>query len=189
MKTPAVAPTLSLLAALLLALSLALACGDDDDGGDATASTGDSDGGTLAGYFAHVERIFQDAEDATNEAEKTLNETPSGAELDVRLSALSTYLAEIDTIFNDAIGRLEGLSVPAAVADYQQEFIAGVRGSVTAGNVLRSDLTGITSDEQLDDRLAEFEDDGAAAVELTSTACLALQEIADSENISVDLAC
>ena len=189
MKTTTVAPTLSLLAALLLALSLGLACGDDD-GGSTTGTTGTTgDGDTLSGYFTDLQRIFEDAEDATNEAEGPLNETSSGAPLDVRLSALDTYLAEIDAIFNEAIGQLESLSIPAATADDHQDFINGVSVSVTVGSALRNDLTGITTDEQLDDRLARFDSDIDAAVDKADAACLALQEIADTEEIAIDLDC
>lgn len=187
MKTTNIAPTLPLLAALLLALSLALACGGDDGGGDDPSPTADSE--ALASYFTDVQGIFQDSEDATNEAEAALNAVDPGAALDVRLSAFDTYLGEIATIFNGAITRLEGLSVPAAAADGHQEFIDGVRSSVTAGNALRSDLSGITSDQQLDDRLAQFDDDTAASVDKAAAACATLQDLADSENIGVDLAC
>ena len=114
MKTTAVATTLSLLAALLLTLSLALACGGDDGEVNATSSPGggntagsNGDGDSFSGYFADLQRIFEDADAATNDAEEPLNETSSEAELDARLSALDTYLGEIDTIFSEAIGRLE----------------------------------------------------------------------------------
>ncbi len=196
MKTTAVASTLSLLAALLLVLSLALACGDDGvdatsspspGAGNTTSSPGDGD--TLSAYFTDLQRIFEDAEDATNEAEEPLNETSSEAPLDIQLSALDTYLGEIDTIFSEAIGLLRGLSVPAAAADDHRDFIDGVRVSVTAGNALRNDLTDITTDEQLDDRLARFDSDIDAAVDKADAACLALQKIADTEDISIDLDC
>lgn len=185
MKTTTVATTLSLLAALLLALSLALACGDDD------GSTAGSNGGGdhLPGYFADLQRIFADAEDATNEAEEPLNETSSGAELDVKLSALNTYLGEIDTIFDEAIDRLDDLDVPTAAAEHHQDFIDGVRESVIASDALRNDLTDITTDEQLDDRLATFDSGIDAAVDKADAACLALQKIADTEDIAIDLAC
>ena len=187
MKTTAVATTLSLLAALLLALSLALACGDDDGGGISAGSNGDGD--TMPGYFADLQRIFEEAEDATNEAERQLNETSSDAALDARLAAIGTYLGEIDTIFSDAIGRLENLDVPAAAEDDHGDFVDGVRVSVTAGNALRNDLTEITTNERLDDRLASFDSDIDAAVDKADAACLALQKIADTENVGVDLDC
>lgn len=175
MKTTAAATTLSLLAALIFTLSFALACGDDDSS-------------SATGYFADVEQIFADAEVATNEAEEPLNQT-SEAELDVRLSALDTYLGEIDTIFGDIVGRLEDLSVPASAASAHQDFIDGVSMSVSTGNALRNDLTGITTEEQFDDRMDKFVGDLDASVNKTAAACVGLQEIADTENIGVDLAC
>ncbi|MCH7809505.1 MAG: hypothetical protein IH863_02870 [Chloroflexi bacterium] len=196
MKTTAVATTLSLLAALLLTLSLALACGGDDGEVNATSSPGggntagsNGDGDSFSGYFADLQRIFEDADDATNEAEEPLNETSPEAELDAQLSALDTYLGEIDTVFNEAIGRLEGLSVPAAAADDHQDFIDGARESLTAGNALRNELTDITTDEQFDDHLAGFDSDIDAAIEKADAACLALQKIADTEDVGVDLDC
>ena len=186
MKTTTVATTLPLLAALLLALSLALACGDDD-GGNTTSSNGD--GGSLPGYFAGLQRIFEDADDATNEAEEGLNDAAPGTPLDLRLSTFDAYLAEKDTIVNETIGRLEGLSVPAAAAADHQDFIDGVRESLAVVNALRSDLTNITTDEQMNDRLASFDSAIDAAVDKADAACLALQEIADTEDIAIDRDC
>ncbi len=176
MKTTTLAPALSLLAALVLALSFALACGDDD-------------GDTYSGYFTELQRIFADAENATNEVEGPLNETSADAPLEVQLSALDTYLGEIDTIFGNVVGQLEGLNVPTAAADDHQEFIDGVSVSVGIGNVLRDDLTGIATEEQLDDRMNRFVGDLDASVESTATACLALQKIADTEDTGIDLDC
>ena len=187
MKTTTLAPTLSLLAALVLALSFALACGDDDGGDNPAGSNGDGD--TLSGYFADLQIIFDDAEVATNEVEGPLNDTPPDAPLDVQLSALDTYLGEIDAIFSDILGRLDGLSAPAAAAGDHQDFIDGVSGSVTAGNALRSDLTDITTEEQFDDRMDKFVGDVDASIIKADAACLALQEIADTEEIAIDLDC
>ncbi len=186
MKTTAIAPTLSLLAALVLALSLALACGGDDGDGT-TGSTGDRD--TLSGYFTDLKLIFDDAEDETNEAEEFLDNVSSDTGLAAQFGAVDTYLARIDTAFNDAISRLEGLSVPPIAADGHQAFIDGVRDSVSAGNALRSDLQDLSNREQLDDRLARFDSDIDAAVDKADAACLALQKIADTEEISIDLDC
>ena len=186
MKTTPVATTLSLLAALLFALSVAIACGDDG-GGDPIGSNGD--GAALSVYFAELQRIFDDADEATSDAEEPLNDVSADAELDVQLSALDTSLDEISAIFNEAIRRLDGLDVPAAAAEHHQDFIAGVRLSVTAGDALRNDLTGITTDEQLDDRLADFDGDIDAAVDEADAACQGLQEIADTEDVDIDLDC
>ncbi len=185
MKTTTLAPTLSLLAALVLALSFALACGDDDGGDNPAGSNGD----TLSGYFTDLQIIFADAEAATNEVEGPLNDTPPDAPLDVQLSALDTYLGEIDAIFSDIVGRLESLSVPAAAAGDHQDFIDGVSVSVSTGNALRNDLTGITTEEQFDNRMNKFVGDVDASVNKTAAACLALQEIADTEELGIDLDC
>jgi hypothetical protein len=186
MKTKSVATTLSLLAALFFALSIAVACGDDDGGGD---PTGSSDPAALSEYFADLQLIFDDANEATDAAEDTLNEVPDDATLDVQIAALDTYLDEIDAIFNEAIRQLEDLDVPAAAAEHHQDFIDGVSGSVAAGEDLRNDLTDITTDEELDDRLAEFDSNIDTAVDKAEAACQGLQEIADTENVGVDLDC
>ena len=184
MKTTAVATTLSLLAALLLTLSLVLACGDDDGGVSATGSNG-----AFSGYFAGLQRIFEDADDATKEAEEQLNDADPGTPLGVRLSTFDAHLAERETIVNETIDRLEGLNVPASAAGDHQDFINGVRESVDVLNALRNDLTGITTDEQMNDRLARFDSDIDAAVGKADAACLALQNIADREDIAIDLDC
>lgn len=185
MKTTTLAPTLPLLAVLLLVLSFA--CGDDDGGDNPAGSS--TDGATLSAYFTNLQRIFEDAENATNEVEQPLNETSPDDPLDVQLSALDTYLGEVDAIFSDIVSRLEGLSVPAAAADDHQDFIDGVTVSVSTGNALRNDLTGITTEEQFDDRMNKFVGDVDASVNKTAAACLALQEIADMEELGIDLDC
>ncbi|MCI0884880.1 MAG: hypothetical protein J4N92_01685, partial [Chloroflexi bacterium] len=68
MKTIPVATTLSLFAALLLALSVAIACGDGD---------------AVSVYFADLQRTFDDADEATSEAEEPLNDVSADAGLDV----------------------------------------------------------------------------------------------------------
>ncbi|MCI0819600.1 MAG: hypothetical protein J4O12_04815 [Chloroflexi bacterium] len=185
MKTIPVATTLSLFAALLLALSVAIACGDDD--GNPTSSN--SDGDAVSVYFADLQRIFDDADEATSEAEEPLNDVSADAGLDVQLAALDTYLGEINAIFDEAIRQLDDLDVPAVAAAHHQDFIDAVRVSVTAGEALQDDLTNITTDEQLDDRLAEFDSDTDAALDEADAACLRLQEIADTEDVGIDLEC
>jgi len=186
MKTKSVATTLSLLAALLFALSLAVACGDDDGGGE---PTGSSDPAALSEYFTDLQRIFEDADEATAEAEATLNETSADATLDVQISARATYLAEIDAIFNEAIRQLDDLDVPPAAEEHHQDFIDGVSASVAAGEDLRNDLTDITTDEELDAHLSEYDSAIDAAVDKTAAACRGLQEVADTENVDIDLNC
>ncbi|HEY5639394.1 MAG TPA: hypothetical protein VIW01_05030 [Dehalococcoidia bacterium] len=187
MKTTAATRPL-LLAGLFLALSLVLACGDDDGGDDPSAANNGGDEG-IAGYFADIQRIFQNAEDATNEAEETANAGNPEQTLDTRISVMDTYLGEIDTIFNDAISSLEALNVPDSAAESHQDFVDGVRDSIVAANALRDDLTGVTTEAQMESRLVEFNGDIAAAADKADAACLALQEIADGEDLGIDLDC
>ena len=185
MKTIPVATALSLFAALLLALSVAIACGDD--GGSPTGSS--SDGDPVSVYVADLQRIFDDADEATSEAEEPLNDVSADAGLDVQLATRDTYLAEIDAIFNEAIRQLDDLDVPPAAAKHHQDFIDGVRASVAAGEDLRNDLTDITTDEKLDAHLSEYDSAIDAAVDKTAAACQGLQEVADTEDAGIDLDC
>ena len=73
--------------------------------------------------------------------------------------------------------------------DGHQGFIDGVQVSLNAGNALRDDLQDISTEDGLDDRLAEFDNDVDAGVDQAAAACLALQEIADKENTGIDLNC
>ncbi len=181
MNTNALARPVLILAALFLALSLASACGDDD--GPSSSDDG------LRAYFTDLQLTFQAAEDATNKAEEGLNQGTSGTALDTQLSAVDTYLSAIDGIFNDALGRLSRMSVPAIAAGDHEAFIGGVFDSVSAGSALREDLRGISTEEQLSNRLAAFDGDVGAATEQGDAACLSLQAIADAESIDVDLDC
>ena len=181
MKTTTLTRPLPLIAALLLALSFAFACGDDDGG--------DNGADALSGYFADVQQIFADADDATSEAEERANDAESGGTLDARLAAFDTYLGETDAIFGEATDRLQDLDAPAAAADAHQDFIDGVLDQIATLNELRIDLTDVTTDEQMESRLTEFNSGIAGGVDKADAACLALQNVADAGNVSVDLNC
>ena len=180
MNTTTLTPTLSLLAALVLALSFAFACGDDDGSGATTTPI------DLDQYFSGVGEIFDDAEESTGLASLTFDD---GAPLEEQIDAIDTFLIDIDGAFSEAIERLEAIDAPEVVADGHANFIEGVRASVDLVKELRVDLPDIETQEQLDDRMAEFSDDLEPGVRLSDAACLALQEIADTEEPGIDLNC
>jgi len=179
MKTTTLARPLTLLAALFLALSFAFACGADD--GDSATPI------SLDQYFTSVEEIFDDAEEATDVAEESLNEVPRDAPLEEQIDAIDTFLSDIDGVFTDAAERLEALVAPDIVADENQDFIDGVRASLSLGNALRDDLPDIETQDELDDRLSDYGDDVEASVTKSDNACFDLHEIADAEGITIDL--
>ena len=203
MKTSAFPRLLALGAAMLFALALGLACSDGDGAGDDTASptsTATSSptasplpgitSGPLFDYFTSLREIVEDAESATAVAVERANETSLQTASDEEVvSTMQAYLSDIETAFTDAIDRLEGLNVPEIAIMHHRTFIEGVNGSIDAGNSLRLDLPGVETRAKLDERLAQFEAEVDAAVEIADAACLALQEIADTEDIAADLSC
>ncbi len=204
MKTSAISRLLPLGVALLLALSLVLACGDDGDDGagedtasptssptnSATASPlSGSTNGPLFDYLTSFLEIVEDAESGTVGAVERFNETSREITADERIPAMQTYLSEIETVFTDAIDRLEALSVPDIAVTPHGTFIEGVRSSIDAGESVRLELPDITTVVQLDKRLAQFDTEVDAAVEISNAACLELQAIADAEVLAIDLDC
>ena len=208
MKTSAISLLLLLGVSLLLALSLGLACGGDGDNGagedtaSPTASPTSSPtssptasplpgitSGPLFDYLTSFLEIVEDAESGTIGAVERFNETSLEVSAEERIPAMQTYLSEIETVFTDAIDRLEALSVPDIAVTHHETFIEGARGSVDAGNSLRLELPDIETLVQLDERLAQFDAEVDAAVEISNAACLELQAIADAEVLAIDLDC
>ena len=202
MKTSTFTRLLALGAALLLALALGPACSDGDGAGEDTASpTSASTGGPTASplsgitsgplfdYLTSLREIVEDAEFGTAGAVERANETSPQVSAEELATVMQTYLSEIDAVFTDAIDRLEALNVPDVAITHHRTFIEGVHGSIDAGNSLRLDLPGIETRAELDERLAQFGAEVDAAVEISNGACFALQEMADTEDLAIDLAC
>ena len=203
MKTSAFPRLLALGAAMLLTLALGLTCGDGDGGGEETASptsTATSSptasplpgitSGPLFDYFTSFREIVDDAESATAIAVERANETSLQEASDEEVvSTMQAYLSDIETAFTTAIDRLEALNVPDVAIPHHRTYLEGVQGSIDAGNSLRLDLPGIETRVNLDERLAQFGAEVDTAVEIANAACLALREIADTEDIAADLSC
>ncbi len=203
MKTSALPRLLALGAAILLTLALGRACSDGDGAGEDTASpTSASTGsptasplpgitsGPLFDYFTSFREIVDMAESATAIAVERANETSLQEASDEEVvSTMQAYLSDIEIAFTDAIDRLEALNVPDVAITHHRTYLEGVQGSIDAGNSLRIDLPAIETRSELDERLAQFGAEVDAAVEISNGACLALQEIADTEDIAADLSC
>jgi hypothetical protein len=140
-------------------------------------------------YFAAVKDIFADSDDATNEAQEELNAVPATASLEEQTDAIDSYLTEIDGIFNEAIQRLDALTVPADAENGHAGFVSAIGESLAAADALQVDLPGIETQEQLDERLTQFDADVGDAISQADDACFELQDIADAEEIQIDLAC
>jgi len=104
-------PALAL--SLLLLLTTAFACGDDD-GGDAS----------LEIYFTEMEMIFDTATEEADEAEMTLDDSLSQATtFDERVEATSDYLTSVNEIFSDAAEQMDQLDVPGEASDDHADFV------------------------------------------------------------------
>jgi hypothetical protein len=143
----------------------------------------------LEQYLLTVKGIFGDANTAAAEAQEELNAVPAGATLDEQIAALDAYLAAVVDVFESAISRLGNLGVPEDAQAAHADFIEGSRESLAAAEALRADLADIETAEALQDRLAEFDEAAESAAAKSDAACAALQEIADAEEIEIDLEC
>ncbi len=170
--------TLALITTLLLAL------------GVAAAACGGGGGGALT-----IEEYFQQLQalnDATDEHSEELEEAfdadflAAGSEEGV-LQAFENFFTGSLPIFEDFIEGMEDLNPPAAVEDAHNQ---SVEGSVELLAVVQNVLAGLDDVDSTTDLEALFEEEGFfTAGERLDAVCFDLQEIADENEIDVDLDC
>ena len=171
-------------AALLLALGVAAtACG-----GDGALS--------LEEYFQRLDAI-QNESDARFEALEA--EEPDIDDDDVldeeEKEALRDSFAAFPTIFREAIDKADDLDPPAEAEEAHDELVAAGEALVESQSELQEDflarLADIESTSELEELFSElFENaEAQAASERFTAACLALQDIANANDIAVDLEC
>ena len=167
--------TLALIALLLLAFGAftAVACGDDSE--------------ALKEYFDRVaaadEQIDQQLEALENPTDREF------ASAEEELAAIQGFYNATPPLIRDFISVLEEIDPPAEVEDAHKEVVDAARASAEEWEAQADQLN---EAESLRDLIAKlFVENLAlkAAGERFAEACLAVQDIADENEIDVDLDC
>ena len=157
-----------------LLLAAAVAC--RDDGGDSM---------TLEEYFTELERIGDEAE-ARVEASDAPDVDPDASFGDQRDALVQLFEAG-EAALGPTIDEMDELSPPDAVRDEHNEYVEAVRGLPDFIDGYIADVRAAGTQEELDDILTRPEEE--AVFDRIDDACRTLQQIADENEIDVDLAC
>lgn len=169
------------LAALLLALAAAPACGGDD--------------ASIPGrYFRQLEETREEV----NQRFTTLQDdfetalASEATDAEITEAARDYYGGNLSTL-EDAISRLEEIEPPVEIAEAEQthqEFVAAMKDLALVFEDLSARAESAESVSELEDLLAEADRAEFDAVAgRFGQACLALQDIADANGIAADLNC
>ena len=164
---------LAIIGAMVLSLG-AVACGDDDDD-----NGGNGNGGgelTLAEYFSELEPLSQafDADVDLLDAGESLDEFVG-------------FVEDSKSLVDDFVGDLEGLNAPAEAADAHSEAVSAGQELV---EMYDNALTVLDLSETFVDATLVLEGPGFLGSQARFAAsCVALQGIADSNGLDIDMRC
>ena len=168
---------------LLLALGGAYSSDDDSGGGELT----------LAGYFSELEQLSQafdsDLDAVITEAEASFDPHAPRDSEDEGIELFTDFVNNLRSTTDDFVKDIDALNAPAEASDAHDEAVAAGEALVemydNAITVLGSDT--VKTFEQASLVLA-----GPGVIESQerfNASCVALQGIADSNGLDVDLSC
>lgn len=157
--------------ALLAAGMFAAACGgsDDKDGGDGTVS--------LDEYFQQIDELA-----ATLESDLAAVPSDDPSSVDDAVTQLSDVTAAFDSFANG----LDDIDPPAEAADAHDATASSMHDWVDELNGVSDEVAGAASGA---DALALLNGLDTSGLEASQQGCRDLQEVADSNQIDVDLGC
>ncbi len=169
-----------------LMLALGAACGDDDED-DGNGGNGGAEL-TLAEYFSQLETLSQgyasdlDALDADAEAEFERTDSDEEA-VEVFVKFVENMRASTDNF----VGRMDDLNAPAEAAAAHDEAVAAGQA---LDDMYDNAITVLDTAETFVDATLVLEGPGfIAAQEQFGASCVALQGVADSNSLDIDMRC
>ncbi len=181
-------PALLILAVVVISSLgvLAAACGGDS-----------SEASPLETFFESVKQVIDDADAEADEVEAGMDAGLSVAEdFESLLDVLEGGVHGFQQLASGAHDDLENIDAPAEIADLHGEFVAIFGTAADALEDIEADLAGIdpsADEDKLFDQISEFgadisEEFGALGTQ-SNAVCSQLQDIADENDIDVDLEC
>ncbi len=174
---------LAMIGAMALSLG-AVACGSDDDDGDGNG------GGelTLAEYFSELETLGQAFANDLDALDEEAGEAFEGTNADEEArEVFIDFVGELRSATDEFVSGIDDLSPPAETADAHSE-------AVTAGeevvDMFDNALTVLDTAETFEEAALILEGPGiVAASDRFSAACVALQDVADSNGFDINMDC
>ncbi len=171
-------PFVGLLA--VATLSLALAC---EGGGGGPSSP-------LEEYFRALDAAVDESAERTQEATIRFEEEVNAASTDGELvGAARGFFIAISAVSEDDVSGLERIDPPGSVRETHERLLDAI---TQEGMVIRDLLDAIADAQSFDEIAAvqaEFDPAGLEAVERVTDACSDLNDIADENDIDVELKC
>jgi hypothetical protein len=172
----------------LIAGGIAVAIGLAVLAGTMACSSGG--GLSLEEYFAQVEQLSDEMQTAGDDAQNELDEQLATAESTEELiELLDQFLTTALAVAGDFSDSMSDIDPPSEVSDLHQQTIDSFDEGITALEEVQGDLQDVETEAELQ----EFSTDvGQRFDELdaeTEETCNGLQEIADENEIDVDLQC
>jgi hypothetical protein len=165
------------MVAAFVALAIGgVACGDDD--GDVTVEE----------YMKNAEQLDQEHEAAAGPIRAELDAAMADLQPDDLMpSEVAGVLTRLFDQEDEFASKIEDLDTPDEAKAIRDEVVAALQAEVTYG---RDVIAGMTDATTLADLQVKFEgEDGAQIEERRSNACLSLQQLADDNNVDVDMTC
>ncbi len=164
--------------ALMAGSALLAACGGGDGGG------GDGDELSLDEYFQQLEDV-KETYDARGEAIDQEAET-----LGDDVGAFKDYFGDLQDVFGDALNDVRDLDPPGEVQDAHDDFVAALTAAQAEMDDIGDQIADVESLSELMATFAEMDTpESEASGENIEEACRDLQEIADENDIDIDLDC
>ncbi len=179
---------LLMLAAVIFSLGVvAAACGGESS----------SDASPLEAYFASLEEAIDDADAEADEVEAGMDTGLGNAEdFAALLSVLEGGVVGFQELSSGVRDELEDIDAPEEIAGLHDEFVAIFGSAAETLDEIVADIREIDpsdAEDALFEQITEFGDDlteefGALGTQ-SDAICFQLQDIADENNIDVDLEC
>ncbi len=165
----------------------AAACAGGADMPTATVSENEL---TIEEYFQLLQSIDDNADARVDALDIQLEETlASAASPEEETEALRINITELLIIAEGVLDEFKALDAPDEVESAHSEFVESGEDVLAALRDFSGRLEGMVSDAELEELLGLFQDASAAAADRLDHACFDLRDIADQNEIRVDLDC
>jgi hypothetical protein len=145
---------------------------------------------SLEEYFTEVDGIFERSDQEIDALNDELSEaTTQSTRVEEGVAAIDDFLTESIQVLSDAVDDLEALKEPEEVREQHTAFIAAVRDGIDQTEALQTDLQGVETEADLEQLATQFAEEVTSTEQEADAACTELQQIADSNDIGVDLNC
>lgn len=164
----------------------------DAEGVDVDLDCGGEDTGELSldDYFAELQEIRDSGDEVLDELGQELNADLEGAEtVDVEIAIFQDYLDNSLSVLFGTSFQLSFMVPPAEVAELHNEYLGTVENFAQILEDLRNDLDFAETEDEAAELIDAFNAEVDESTDESVAVCFDLQEVADENNVDVDLGC